>query len=32
MLGLIFQHPVWLTPLFEALEQRGMPFQKIDVE
>ncbi len=31
MLGLIFEHPIWLAPLFEALEQRGIPFQKIDV-
>lgn len=31
MLGLIFEHPIWLTPLFEALEQRGIPFEKIDV-
>ncbi len=31
MLGLIFEHPVWLVPLFEALEARDIPFQKMDV-
>lgn len=31
MIGLIFEHPPWLFPLFEALEKRHIPFRKIDV-
>jgi hypothetical protein len=31
MIGIIFEHPTWLEPLFAALEARRLPFQKIDL-
>src|SRR5262245_51078074 len=31
MIGIVFEHPTWLEPLFQALEARCIPFRKIDV-
>lgn len=31
MIGIVFEHPTWLTPLFSALETRCVPFRKIDL-
>jgi hypothetical protein len=31
MIGIVFEHPTWLTPLFSALEDRRIPFRKIDL-
>jgi hypothetical protein len=31
MIGIIFEHPTWLAPLFEALATRHIPFKPIDV-
>jgi glutathione synthase/RimK-type ligase-like ATP-grasp enzyme len=31
MIGIVFEHPTWLAPLFEALEARRLPFKPIDV-
>lgn len=31
MIGVVFEHPVWLAPLFDALAARQIPFAKIDV-
>lgn len=31
MIGIIFEHPTWLVPLFEALDTRRIPFEPIDV-
>lgn len=31
MIGIVFEHPTWLVPLFEALEKRRIPFKPIDV-
>ena len=31
MIGIVFEHPTWLEPLFQALEVRRIPFRKIDV-
>ena len=31
MIGIVFEHPTWLTPLFAALEARCIPFEKINL-
>jgi glutathione synthase/RimK-type ligase-like ATP-grasp enzyme len=31
MIGIVFEHPTWLTPLFLALEERHIPYTKIDL-
>jgi hypothetical protein len=31
MIGILFEHPTWLTPLFDALDQRRLAYEKIDV-
>jgi hypothetical protein len=31
MIGIVFEHPTWLTPLFSALEERQIPYRKIDL-
>ncbi len=31
MIGIVFEHPTWLAPLFSALEERHIPFRKIDL-
>ena len=31
MIGIVFEHPTWLEPLFQALAARQIPFRKIDV-
>jgi hypothetical protein len=31
MIGIVFEYPTWLEPLFTALEARQIPFQKIDL-
>src|SRR5262245_64149715 len=31
MIGIVFEHPTWLDPLFTALKARQIPFQKIDL-
>jgi hypothetical protein len=31
MIGIVFEHPIWLAPLFSALEERHIPFRKIDL-
>lgn len=31
MIGILFEHPTWLMPLFEALEQRHIAYQHIDL-
>jgi hypothetical protein len=28
-IAILFEHPEWFTPLFEALDRRGLPFTKI---
>ncbi|MES2903665.1 MAG: alpha-L-glutamate ligase [Pseudomonadota bacterium] len=28
-LAILFEHPTWFEPLFDALERRGLPFEKI---
>ena len=30
-LGIVYEHPEWFTPLFAALEARGVPYDRIDV-
>ena len=29
-IGVLFEHPEWFVPLFDALERRGMPHRRID--
>jgi glutathione synthase/RimK-type ligase-like ATP-grasp enzyme len=31
MIGIVFEHPTWLTPLFLALEERHIPYTKLDL-
>ena len=31
MIGIVFEHPTWLEPLFSALAERQIPYQKIDL-
>ena len=31
MIGIVFEHPTWLTPLFLALEERHIPYKKLDL-
>ncbi len=31
MIGIVFEHPTWLEPLFDALARRGVPFRKLDL-
>jgi hypothetical protein len=31
MIGIVYEHPTWLEPLFSALAARHIPFQKIDL-
>ena len=31
MIGIVFEHPTWLAPLFSALKDRQIPFQKLDL-
>lgn len=31
MIGIIFEHPTWLAPLFSALEQRHVPYTPLNV-
>ena len=30
-LGIVYEHPEWFTPLFAALDARGVPYDRIDV-
>lgn len=30
-IGVLDEHPDWLNPLYEAFEQRGIPYKKIDI-
>jgi glutathione synthase/RimK-type ligase-like ATP-grasp enzyme len=29
-IGIFFEHPEWFRPLFAALDERGLPYEKID--
>jgi hypothetical protein len=31
MIGIVYEHPTWLTPLFEALEKRHIPYRKLNL-
>ena len=31
MIGIVFEHPTWLAPLFSALKDRQIPFLKLDL-
>ena len=31
MIGIVFEHPTWLDPLFSALAERQIPYQKINL-
>ena len=30
-LGVVYEHPVWFAPLFEELDRRRVPFDRVDV-
>jgi hypothetical protein len=31
MIGIVYEHPTWLAPLFAALEERQIPYRPLDV-
>jgi hypothetical protein len=31
MIGIVYEHPTWLMPLFSALEARHIPYKKLDL-
>jgi hypothetical protein len=31
MIGIVYEHPTWLAPLFSALDERHIPYRKLDV-
>ena len=31
MIGIVYEHPTWLTPLFSALEERQIPYRKLNL-
>lgn len=30
-LGIVYEHPQWFMPLFEELDRRGLPYDRVDV-